>query len=129
MDTIDVSAKYLVTNITRAAKATGNTVVQLGNRIAESVNLLFAPGHVGLTGVQIQYAGNTLLPFNQGALFVYGDNERLDYELGMYLPGPVTIRTTNTDTVPHSFQITFKVLEVALPGLLPVATPIPLVVS
>lgn len=129
MDTLDVSAKYLVTSITRAAHATGTTTVQLGNRIAESVEVFYTPGHVGLVGVAISYAGLQLLPYGQVGSFILGDNERLNFELGMYLPGPVTVTSRNQDSAAHTVQLTWKLREIALPGNLPAATPIPLVVS
>lgn len=129
MDTLDVSAKYLVTSVTRAAHATGTTTVRIGDRIADSVTVFFTPGHVGLVGVAISYAGLQLLPYGQSGSFVLGDNERLTYELGMYLPGPITVTTRNQDSAAHTVQLTWKVREIALPGSLPVAAPIPLIVA
>lgn len=129
MDTLDVSAKYLVTSITRARHATGSTIVSLGDRIAESVNVFFTPGHVGLMGVAISYAGVQLLPYGQSGTFIIGDNERLTFELGMYLPGPVTVTTRNQDSAAHTVQLTWKVRELVLGASLPVAAPIPLVVA
>lgn len=129
MDTLDVSVKYLITSITRAAHATGSTTVNLGERIALSVNVFFTPGHVGLVGVAISYAGLQLLPYNQPGSFILGDNERLNFDLGMYLPGPITVRTQNSDSAAHTVQLTWKVQELSLRGQLPVQAAIPLVVA
>lgn len=129
MDTLDVAFKYVTTTITRPAKTTVSQNVSLGNRIVVAVNVLFAPGHVGLTGVAVQYGGLQILPYGQVGSFIYGDSERLDFDIGMYMPGPVTIRTTNADSAAHTFQLTWKLQEINLPGALPIQAALPLVVA
>lgn len=130
METIDVSNKYVVSDITTPKNTNAlNTVVSLGNRIIKSVDILFAPGHVGITGVRIAYAGVVLLPWNQPAGFIVGDTERLKFDLDFYAPGPVTITTHNSDArYAHRHVITFKLQEVTNPNMNTLPTTIPALV-
>lgn len=128
METIDVAVKYVTSTITTNKNTnTLNTVIDLGDRILQTVEILFAPGHVALTGVRLLMGGTAILPWNQPTSFIFGDNERLTFKLGIYVPGPITIVTHNADSVAHMHQITFALTEVPdkSSGLY---TPVPLVV-
>lgn len=127
MGPIDVTTKYPTFDITTARNTNAlNTVVTLGDFIVKSVDILFAPGHVGLTGVRLVYAGTTILPWNQPTKFVVGDSERLHYALGIYMPGPLTIVTHNGDgQASHRHILTFECNERPTPGLIIPDAPLP----
>lgn len=127
MDTIDVAAKYVVSDISTPKNTNAlNTVVSVGNRIIKGVDILFAPGHVGITGVRITYAGVTLLPWNQSTGFIVGDSERLRFRMDIYAPGPVTITTHNADPrFAHRHVVTFELEEVPNPNMSTLPTTIP----
>lgn len=108
MDTIDPAAKHSQVNInTLKNVANLNTTIQLPNAWVDSVSILFAPGHAALTGVRLQYAGNTILPWEGIGGYILGDNERLNFDVGMYLPGVITIGTRNTDSLAHGHTVIF----------------------
>jgi hypothetical protein len=113
MDTIDVQIKHVTATI-QTLKNTNikSTNIDLGDRIIQSVDILFAPGHVALTGVRLMLNDVAILPWNQPTQFIFGDNERLAFQLGIYVPGILTIQTHNSDTVTHMHQITFYLTEV-----------------
>lgn len=127
MDTIDVSSKFIVSDITTPKNTNAlNTLVPLGNRKLVSVDILFAPGHVGLTGVRLLYAGVAILPWNQPAGFIIGDAERLHYVLQLYAPGTLTIVTHNGDPrYSHRHVVTLELQEVSDPNMstLPATVP------
>lgn len=127
MDTIDVSNKYVVSDITTPKNTNAKlTTVSVGDRIIVGVDILFAPGHVGLTGVRITYAGTVILPWNQPAGFIVGDSERLKFTMGLYAPAPLVITTHNGDPkADHRHIITFQLVEVPRPGLDTLPTTIP----
>lgn len=129
MDTIDVVEKYVTTTITTAARVNATTIITLGNRIVDAVEILFAAGHVGLTGVAISYNGVQMIPYGQVGAFIFGDNVRLPFKLGIYGPGKWTITTHNGDTAPHLHQLTWSLHELPVPMPLPPAQPIPLVIA
>lgn len=130
MDTIDVSSKFVVTDITTPKLTNAlNTLVPTGNRLIKSVDILYAPGQVGLTGVRLLYAGVAILPWNQPAGFVVGSNERLRYELNFYGPGTLTIVTHNGDPRnAHRTIITLELQEVTNPNMATLPTTIPALV-
>lgn len=109
MDTIDAATRFSQVTI-NTPKATGNlnTTIRLPNAWVEAVTILFAPGHAVLTGVRLQYAGNTILPWDGVGTYIVGDNERLEFPIGMYLPGTITIGTHNADSLPHGHIVTFR---------------------
>lgn len=112
MDTIDVSAKYLRLRIDTPRKvATQTNVFPLGERILESLSVLFPLGHAGLTGLRVNYNGVAVLPWNQPTQFVVGDNERLTFEMGLYVSAPLSIVSVNNDNVAHSLYLTAKLRE------------------
>lgn len=92
------------------------TSVDLGpRRLVRAVNMLFAAGQAALTGVAIANAGIQLLPWNQPGAFIFGDSERLDFALGLFLVGPITVRTINNDFFLHMLQLTWSLDDVAQP--------------
>ena len=130
MDTIDVSSKFVVSDITTPKNTNAlNTLVQTGNRIIKSVDILYAPGQVGLTGVRLMYADVAILPWNQPTVFIVGSNERLHYELDFYGPGTLIIVTLNHDTrYGHRTIITLELQEVTNPNMSVLPTTIPALV-
>lgn len=109
MDTIDPQWKHTVTNIAVPRSTNSqSTTVRLGDAWLESVDIFWLPGHVGLTGIRIQYGGDAIVPWNQLTQFIVGDNQDKTFQVGMYVPGPITVVTQNTDTFAHSFRLTWK---------------------
>lgn len=108
MDTIDVTTRYSALNISTNAHTNKDTTIQLANAYVESVNILWMPGHALLTGVQIKYAGNVLLPWDAVGSSLFGDNERREFAIGMYLPGIITVHTSNGDNLAHGHIVEFK---------------------
>lgn len=131
MDTIDVSAKFVVVDITTPKNTNAlTTTFNAGNRIIKAIDVLFAPGHVGITGIRFSYAGVVILPWNQSTAFLVGDSERLRYEVDIYAPGPLSIVTHNPDAQnAHRHIVTFELHEVNVGGALsaPITTPVVLV--
>lgn len=129
MRTIDAATRHTQVGIT-TAKSTGNfnTTVQLANAYVDAVSILFAPGHAVLTGVRIQYGGNTILPWDGVGGYIVGDNERLSFDVGMYMPGVITIGTHNGDTISHGHFVTFHWHTWAPDAITPAAQ-IPLVIQ
>lgn len=117
-DTIDVQAKYLTTQVNIAKNvATQTTLVDLGERMLESFDAFFAPGHVGLTGFRILYGGVAIVPWNQSTSFIVGNNERRPFTLGLHVSGKLSIVTTNLDKAyAHAIVFTFKLTELLLVG-------------
>lgn len=108
MDTVDLAAKVQVLNISNTKGQTKTTAFDFGHDVVwDAVSILFAPGHAGLTGVRITYQGNAILPWNQAAGQIQGDNERLRYDVGLYCTGKLSVVTINGDTYTHAWQLTF----------------------
>jgi hypothetical protein len=119
--TIDVQAKYVTLSITVAKATTSTTSFPLGERIVDTLDVKWAPGHVGLVGFRITYNSTTILPWNQTASFIVGDNERIVYEMGLHVSAPLSVTVRNQDTFPHTVILTAKLREIDLPALAPIS--------
>lgn len=108
MDTIDAAAKTAVLNIPTARLSTVVTAApSLPNGWVDRISILFPPGSVAKHGVAVKYGGNTILPFGQEGSFILGNAERLTFDVGMYMPGPISVTTQNADTFVHTVYLTF----------------------
>lgn len=114
--TIDVAAKYITLSVTCNKSTTKAATLDCGERIVETLDVKWAPGHVGLVGFRITYNGVAILPWNQPTSFVFGDNERLFYDLGIHVAAPLAIAMVNQDTYRHTLIFTAKLRELKLPG-------------
>lgn len=109
MDTIDVATRYSSVSINAPAKtASTSSIITLANAVVESCEIVYAPGHVWLIGVRLLYAGVVVLPWNGVGSYIFGDNERLERDIGMYMPGPITVNVSNTDALAHGVIVIFK---------------------
>ncbi len=86
----------------------------VGNGVIERVDVVIPPGHLALTGLQLQWGGRQVVPFD-GAEFLVGDNDEITVELGLYVhTGVVVVRTFNTDdTFAHAFLLRAYVVDLA----------------
>lgn len=116
MDSIDATTKYLTLTISTpahtASKTTAFDLSSQGEKILDALEILFAPGHAALTGVRVSYNGVVILPWNQNSAFILGNDERLIFDVGIYVAKPLSIVTTNTDAFPHVHVLTAKLSEV-----------------
>ena len=128
MDTIDVAHRYQALSTSLAKNqhnfAVNWTITDAGGDILEELQVVFPAGHAGLTGVRVNYGGVTILPWNMPTTFLYGDNERQTYQMGIYVSGPLQVVFTNNDNVLHTFQLVAKTANVTPPPTVP--TPIAL---
>jgi hypothetical protein len=109
MDSIDPATKFSVVGLSLAAKQVGKTAaITLPNAWLENIEIFFAPGVVALVNAWVSYAGNTVLPWDGIGGSVVGDNERLQYPMGMYMPGPITVHGTNNGVNAHQIYFTFR---------------------
>lgn len=97
-------------NTTQAAPQSTNWTV--GNGIVARVDIVIPPGHQALTGIQLQWGGRQVLPYD-GAEFLVGDSDEVTVELDLYVhTGIIVVRTFNTDdTFPHAFILRAYVVD------------------
>ena len=121
--TVDVAAKYVTLSIALGTSSgVVSTLWDLGERMWESLQIVYAPGHNGLVGVRFTYAGVTILPWNQPTQFVSGSNERVPYEIGLHVSGKVTVQAQNLDAgFAHKVVLTAKLTEILLAAAPPPA--------
>lgn len=111
----DVTARYVELSVsTNKSTALKTTTWNLGNFILEELSVLWAPGHVALTGIRILLQGTAILPWNQPSVFIVGDNERRDYEVGLTLIHPLTVQTQNNDKFVHTHILVAKLRDIPL---------------
>lgn len=101
------SVDFTVAHSTTAAAPASQTV-SFGTVMVLQVELLIPPGHNGLTGFALRYAGERLLP-KAATEFIVGDNLDRFYDFRFPVSAPLTLVGYNTDaTYGHTFHLTFK---------------------
>jgi hypothetical protein len=97
-------------NTTAAAPQSTNWTV--GNGVVDRVDVVIPPGHQALTGLQIQWGGRQVFPYD-GAEFIVGDNDEITVALGLYVQaGILVVRTFNLDdTFAHSHLLRAYVVD------------------
>lgn len=125
-DPIDVQEKYVTQSFVVTAGAT--TVAQqmtLGNVWLDVLDIFWAPGHVGLVGVRVQYQATPILPWNQPTGLLFGSNERRLFTMGIQITHHIGITVVNLDAkFGHTVQVTAATRNF---GSAPVPTPTPLI--
>lgn len=128
--TYDVDARYLQTSIvTNARTALKTTTWTFGPAILDELQILWAPGHLALTGVRVSVQGVTILPWNQPTAFLVGDNERQIYAMGIHIFSSITVATQNNDGYVHTHYLVAKLSDVPLTGDNPSPAALPLSVA
>ena len=79
------------------------------------VTIVIPPGHAGLTGLQLWYAGGAAIPYDSG--WYSGDDDIIPLDLSDTFPQgvPWSVAMINNDVVSHSWQTRWALNYVA-PG-------------
>lgn len=89
---------------TIARNTAGLTVnVNLGFRVIDEIGMLFAQGHVSITGFRLMYDGKAIIPWDQPTTFLVGNNERRVLPVGLQVLKPMQFVFANNDNLPHTF--------------------------
>lgn len=77
----------------------------------DRVEVLIPSGHSGLTGVQLQYDGVTVLPWGVPDTWLIGDGETIDFASGLSMGHAATLRGFNADVYDHSWYVRLVVTD------------------
>lgn len=100
--------------IATPASAPISTTVDVGALVVvEEIRVIIPAGHAGLTGVRLDYAGQTILPWGLPAGWLIGNDSDWLFDMGYLEVGAgMTIVGYNTDGIAHGFDVTFKVRDI-----------------
>jgi hypothetical protein len=84
-----------------------STPIDLGDVQLVQVELRIPPGHSGLTGVSVQYAGQSLVPWATEGGWIIGDDDLLSFDVGFEVGQGLTVVTYNAGTFTHSHYLRF----------------------
>lgn len=106
-----LAAQYAPANVTTppgtTAAAPQTTPVFIGDVQLVTVQLRIPPGHSGLTGISVQLASQSLLPWGPAGSWVVGDDDLLQFDVGMEVDAGLTVVTYNTGKYPHTHYLRF----------------------
>lgn len=106
------------------AAPTSDTL-NLGDIWVYNISVRIPPGHCGFTGLSVQQAGSYLIPFGMTLAYLIGNDDKLEFEIGVEIPGAFQFVTYNTDVLVHTFYIRIAYQPmVALNNPAPVIVPI-----
>lgn len=121
-----LSPRYISLTVTTPAAtpqaSPQSTPVVVGHVILVSVSILIPPGHVGVTGVQVDLAQEPILPWGRPQGFIVGDNFRDTYNIDIEVDTGLTVVTFNTGNYSHQHFLEFHVIDIAQGG--PPPTPV-----
>lgn len=103
-----------------------STVVALGQVTLLEAYLVIPPGHVGLTGWQLQLAQVQVVPYGPTGSWVTGDDDKLDFTFERAVGLGLVIVTYNLGQYPHLHLCRMKVTDFDIP-VNTVTTPTPIV--
>lgn len=94
-------------NTTEAAPVV-DTAIPAGPYRLDRVTIVIPPGHCGLTGIQLQYGGNAMIPYDSG--WISGDNEVYTVEYSDHYPPGASwgVAMINNDAYLHSWQVRWE---------------------
>jgi hypothetical protein len=110
---------YAITVTAQANTSSGSPLSHLfpiGDVWLDSVQIVIPSGHRGLTGLAITNGGTPIIPYGAGTDFLIGDDDRLDYDLGVEVDASFGCIYYNTDSIRHNFYLRFQGLPMALYG-------------
>lgn len=120
-DRIEPFAVVVAAGTTQLAPATTDLVFNDG--IVDRLVITVPPGPSGLSGFQILYDGQSVIPYT-GGQFIVADNRVIDWDMHNYPTGQGwQIRAYNTDVYDHTYYLEFHITEIPinrLGGLTPV---------
>lgn len=97
--------------------------VLLEDNQLDQVQVIIPDGHDGTTGLQVQWNGTTIVPYNTGAYLV-GNNEEPVFPYGSEVTeSGLQIAAFNTDVYEHSFFLRFQISDLTATPAVPFISP------
>ena len=94
-----------------------STLCDLAECTIDRLEILIPSGHLGFTGIALEYGGQRLIPAFQNSAWIIGDNNLLTYVMDFDVGQPVTIKTYNTGSFVHHHYLRFHVSDIVLPSI------------
>ena len=102
-------------------------VDSIGDVWVNSVNVRIPPGHCGQTGIQIQYAGVPIVPWNDPTTFIVEDDKDYNFDIDFEFDQSLTVILYNNGFYDHTFYVRWNVTPIVLMTPLVVAGLVPIV--
>jgi hypothetical protein len=100
---------------------------ELGDVWVNSVNVRIPPGHCGQTGIQIQYGGVPIVPWNDLTAFIVEDDKDYDFDVNFEFDQSLTVILFNQGAYSHTFYVRWNVTPIVLMTPLIAAGLVPIV--
>lgn len=85
--------------------------------VLEEIRLIIPNGHAGLTGIRIDYSGQTILPWSYPSQWFIGNQTDWVFDMGrLEVSAPLTVWTYNTDALTHGWELVAKISDLPAPG-------------
>jgi hypothetical protein len=99
---------YMVPAGTPESNPVIGDAIPAGSYRVDKATVVIPPGHCGLTGIQLWYGGNAMIPYDSG--WISGDDEvyPFDYSEAYPLGAPWQVAMLNNDVYDHHFQVRWE---------------------
>jgi len=84
------------------------TNLNLGSTQLARVRVTIPNGHAGITGMAMEFSGTRIVPWNDTAAWLRGNNEIEWLDVNLQVGRTVQLRGYNLDLIDHSFFLTFE---------------------
>lgn len=110
MSDLQQTYNYTVTAGTTEQAPSVQDAIPAGPYRVDRVTIVIPPGHCGLTGLQLWYGGNAMIPFDSG--WISGDNEVYTIAYSAKYPPGASWQTAmlNNDVYDHHFQVRWEMM-------------------
>lgn len=99
-------------------QVTQSTPVNLGDAMLHSLIVRIPNGHAGLTGVSLQQAGVTIVPFDNPTVpFIVGNDSLLEFPIETEVGNGLVVAQFNNDQFNHTHYLQFNYTPIVAVGI------------
>ena len=125
-----VSTRYIATTITVPAGTTAAvpqiTNLSVGSVVIDAVEIRIPPGHMGVTGIALEFSGTRIVPWTDTTAWIIGNDDLLAFDVDLEVSVPVQVKAYNTGGFDHTFYLRIRTSDIVLPTAPAYASIIPI---
>lgn len=116
---MSIARQYVPLEVTTpkntAVAAPLRTAAPVKNVVLNNVSVRIPPGHMGFTGLSVQWNGVSIVPFVQPVDYIVGNDDYFVFDVDEEIGGGLVVVTYNTDAVySHTHYLRFNVTPFSL---------------
>lgn len=91
-----------------------STTIAIGDSFLISGSIRIPSGHAGTTGIQVVFNGTVIIPWENSALWLVGDDDKIEFDVGTETDSQLVVKTYNLDVWTHIHYCRFTYTPMTL---------------